>query len=118
MVSLYWYYVLEKRLLMRKDHKIAAISVVGLLTLAMISAVTINSLPLAKAEPYGQKVSREAKADDRRNGFGDQIQDQINPKDNKGIGQEYRQAGVNARGGDDAPGNSGEDHGNNPDSNN
>ena len=103
---------------MRKDHKIVAISVVGLLTLAIISAVTINSLPLAKAEPYGQKVSREAKTDDGKKGFGDQIQDQINPKDNKGVGQEYRQAGVNARGGDSAPGESGQQHGNNPDSNN
>ena len=56
--------------------------------------MTINSLPLAKAEPYGQKVSREAKTDDGKKGFGDQIQDQINPKDNKGIGQEYRQVAL------------------------
>lgn len=117
---------------MRNNLKIAVISAIGLLTLTVISAMTINSLPVVKAgcngnckdEAYGDLISSSAQTgkadpdDNDKNGYGDNIQNEVNPKNNKGIGQEFRQAGVNARGGDDAPGESGQQHGKNPNSNN
>ena len=94
---------------MRNNLKVAVISVIGLLTLTVISAMTINSLSVAKAEPYGQKVSREAQKDDSHKGFGEEVSPLAKQGD---FGQKFRQSGVDARGGDSAPGNSGQDHGN------
>jgi hypothetical protein len=112
---------------MKRNHKIMAISVVGLLALAVISAATINSLPVAKAgcddnckdEAYGDLVSSEAQnddplnPDDTRKGFGDEVSPLAKDKESAHPGmKEFRESGVNARGGDSAPGKSGEAHGN------
>jgi hypothetical protein len=93
---------------MRNNLKIGVISVIGLLTLTVISAMTINSLSVVKAEPYGQLVSREAQKDDSQKGFGEEV----SPLAKDGGMKEFREAGVPARGGDNAPGQSGQDHGN------
>jgi hypothetical protein len=108
--------------MMRNNLKIAVISVIGLLTLTVISAMTINGLPVAKAgcdgncrdEAYGDLVSSEAQNPNNEPGYGDEVSPLA--RDSDGDGQngmkEFRQSGVNARGGDSAPGNSGQEHGN------
>jgi hypothetical protein len=100
---------------MKSNLKFAVISVIGLLTLTVISAATINSLPLAKAAPYGKLISSEAKTDsstdsnDVRKGYGDEVSPLAK---NGGMG-ELRESGVPARNFDgDGPGQSDEDHGN------
>jgi hypothetical protein len=101
---------------MRNNLKIAVISVIGLLTLTVISAMTINSLPVVKAgcdgnckdEAYGDLISSEAQNPNNKPGYGDEVSPLAK---NGGMG-EFRESGVNARGGNSAPGNSGQDHGN------
>jgi hypothetical protein len=111
---------------MKRNHKIMALSVVGLLALTVISAATINSLPLAKAgcdgncknEAYGNLISDEAQNPNNKPGYGDEVsplaQDETDPTPDGQNGlKEFRQSGVDARDRNgDGPGQSDEDHGN------
>ena len=104
---------------MRNNLKIAVISVIGLLTLTVISAMTINSVPVVNAknncgdncrgEAYGNLISDEAQKSDSHKGYGEEVSPLAK---NGGMG-EFRESGVGARDNNgDGPGESDEDHGN------
>jgi hypothetical protein len=115
---------------MKNNLKIAVISVIGLLTLTVISAATINSLPVVNAknncgkncreEAYGNLISHDAQtpgsdANDVRNGYGDEVSALAHDDDGDGKNglHDFRQSGVNARSNNgDGPGKSDEAHGN------
>ena len=121
---------------MRNNLKIAVIPVIGLLTLTVISAMTINSVPVVNAakggscdgncknEAYGNLISHDAQtadsdANDVHNGYGDEVSPLARDSDGDGENgddggmRKFRESGVSARSNNgDGPGQSNEDHGN------
>jgi hypothetical protein len=122
---------------MKNNLKIGVISVIGLLTLTVISAMTINSVPVVNAakggscdgncknEAYGNLISDEAQAgkanpnDNNKNGYGDEVSPLARDSDGDGENGDdggmgkFRESGVDARDNNgNGPGQSDEAHGN------
>lgn len=105
---------------MRNNLKIAVISVIGVLTLTVISAMTISSMPVVNAknncgnncreEAYGNLISNEAQKNDGKPGYGNEVSPLAKQGD---FGQKFRQSGDDNRDDNgDGPGQSDEPHGN------
>ena len=124
---------------MRNNLKIAVISVIGVLTFTVISAMTINSVPVVnaknncgdngcKAEAFGSDINRDkddgpdsnpANGDEGGRGYGDEVSVLAKDKDpatssHNGM-NEFREAGESfGKENFGTTGKSGEDHGNDP----